>query len=103
MRHIYTSKAPTPGFYSQAVEVDPLTHTFLFISGQTGNDVNLKDEAVVDGGVGLQTTQSLKNLLLPMLLNREVVARNPTMDLYPLQQLLKVVLIPCIALFAQPI
>ena len=64
MKYIYTQKAPTPGKYSQAVLVDPLTHKLLFLSGQTGNDINLKDEMVVDGGVGPQTTQALKNLLV---------------------------------------
>ncbi|MDP3792573.1 MAG: Rid family hydrolase [bacterium] len=59
MKHIYTAEAPTPGAYSQGV----LVNGILYLSGQTGNDVNLKDEAVVDGGVGSQTTQALKNLL----------------------------------------
>ena len=59
MKHIHTSEAPTPGAYSQGV----LVNEVLYLSGQTGNDVNLKEEAVVEGGVGSQTTQALKNLL----------------------------------------
>ena len=60
MKYIRTDLAPTPGAYSQGV----LVNGTLYLSGQTGNDINLKDEAVVDGGVGPQTTQALKNLAL---------------------------------------
>jgi 2-iminobutanoate/2-iminopropanoate deaminase len=63
MRHIFTDKAPTPGAYSQGVLVDPRNKDILFLAGQTGNDKEQKDEPVVEGGVGPQTTQALNNLL----------------------------------------
>lgn len=63
MRHIRTKGAPTPGAYSQAVLVDPMTHCLLFLAGQTGNDPGSEGEAVVEGGIGPQTTQTLKNML----------------------------------------
>ena len=63
MKSIYTDIAPTPGAYSQGVLVDPTTHKLLFLAGQTGNDKASEGEAVVDGGVGSQTTQTLKNML----------------------------------------
>ena len=62
-RHIFTGNAPTPGAYSQAILVDPLTHLLLFIAGQTGNDPSRNGEPVVDGGVGPQTTRGLNNML----------------------------------------
>lgn len=62
MKHVYTKKAPTPGAYSQGVLVDPGTHKLLFLAGQTGNDKSRKGEPVVEGGVGPQTTQCLKNI-----------------------------------------
>ncbi len=63
MQRIFTDKAPTPGAYSQGVLVNPLTHNILFLAGQTGNDKSREGEPVVDGGVGPQTTQTLKNML----------------------------------------
>ena len=63
MRHIHTLNAPTPGAYSQGVLVDPLTHCLLFVAGQTGNDPTKQDQPVVEGGIGPQTTQILKNIL----------------------------------------
>lgn len=63
MKQIFTNAAPTPGAYSQAVLVDPMTHVLLFLAGQTGNDNSREGEPVVEGGVGPQTTQTLKNML----------------------------------------
>jgi len=63
MKHIRTSFAPEPGFYNQGVLVDPNSHTFLFLAGQTGNIPGIKDEPVIEGGVLAQTTQTLENLL----------------------------------------
>ena len=34
----------------------------MFIAGQTGNDPSKPQEPVVDGGVGPQTTQALRNI-----------------------------------------
>jgi 2-iminobutanoate/2-iminopropanoate deaminase len=58
-QYIHTKNAPTPGSYSQGV----LVNEILYLSGQTANDINLKDEAVVEGGVYAQTRQCLNNLL----------------------------------------
>lgn len=63
MQKIFTEEAPTPGAYSQGVLVSPTTYKILFLAGQTGNSKSLENETVVDGGVGPQTTQALKNLL----------------------------------------
>ena len=63
MRMIFTSKVPAPGAYSPGVLIDPLTHDLLFLAGQTANDPNKEGEPIVDGGVGPQTTQTLKNML----------------------------------------
>ena len=64
-RYLFTDKAPTPGFYSQAVCVNPGDCTLVFLAGQTGNlpKVEDKEEPVVSGGLGPQTTQALKNIL----------------------------------------
>lgn len=63
MKHLLTKSAPEPGFYSQAVTVDVGEHTFVFLAGQTGNIPGVKDEPVIDGGLGPQTTQTLKNIV----------------------------------------
>lgn len=62
MKHVHTDQAPTPGAYSQGVLVNSSTHNILFLAGQTGNDKNREGESVVEGGVGPQTTQCLKNI-----------------------------------------
>ncbi|MEX2052810.1 MAG: RidA family protein [Candidatus Paceibacterota bacterium] len=59
---IFTSNAPTPGFYSQAVAIRLKTYTRVILAGQTGNIPDGKDEPVIEGGVGPQTTQILKNI-----------------------------------------
>ncbi|MFA5830233.1 MAG: RidA family protein [Candidatus Paceibacterota bacterium] len=61
--YIDTTNAPTPGFYSQAVVVDPEKCNLLFLAGQTGNISELPDEPVVSGGLYQQTFQALKNIL----------------------------------------
>lgn len=58
-----TKNAPEPGFYSQAVTVDVGKHTLVFLAGQTGNIPGVKDEPVISGGLGPQTTQILKNIV----------------------------------------
>ncbi|MBI2639406.1 MAG: RidA family protein [Candidatus Sungbacteria bacterium] len=63
MQYILTDKAPKPGCYSQAVAVKCGDHTHLYLSGQTGNVPGVEGEPVIDGGVGPQTTQTLKNIL----------------------------------------
>ncbi len=60
---ITSNEAPTPGLYSQAILIDPLTHKLLLLSGQTGNDKDLPGEAVVDGGYYEQALQALRNML----------------------------------------
>lgn len=63
MKHLLTKNAPEPGFYSQAVTVEMGQHTLVFLAGQTGNIPGVKDEPVIDGGLGPQTTQTLKNIV----------------------------------------
>jgi len=63
VRHIFTDRAPEPGFYSPAVAVDVGNSTLVFLSGQTGNVPGLPGEPVIRGGVGPQTYQALKNIL----------------------------------------
>ena len=64
MEYITNAKdAPGPGFYSQAVIAHLGSYKLTFLAGQTGNDPNLPGEPVVEGGVGPQTTQALKNIL----------------------------------------
>ncbi len=63
VRHLLTDKAPEPGFYSQAVSVNVGEHTLVFLAGQTGNVPGIKDEPVIEGGLGPQTTQTLKNIV----------------------------------------
>jgi enamine deaminase RidA (YjgF/YER057c/UK114 family) len=62
-KYISTDKAPTPGSYSQAVCVDSEYYRFVFLAGQTGNLPGVAGEPVIEGGVGPQTTQTLKNIL----------------------------------------
>ncbi len=63
MKHHLTHKAPKPGFYSQAVSIDPKDCTLVFLAGQTGNVPRIKNEPVIEGGLGPQTTQTLKNIV----------------------------------------
>lgn len=62
-KFIHTAMAPTPGLYSQAVLIDPLYHSLLFLSGQTGNNPLDDSQSVVDGGFLPQTQMALSNLL----------------------------------------
>ena len=59
---LLTDKAPIPGAYSQAVTVDVGNSTLIFLAGQTGNIPGVGDEPVIEGGIGPQTTQILKNI-----------------------------------------
>jgi enamine deaminase RidA (YjgF/YER057c/UK114 family) len=63
MKHILTKSAPEPGFYSQAVLVDPEKCNLLFLAGQTGNIPRVPDEPIVSGGLYPQTFQALRNIL----------------------------------------
>jgi len=57
-KHVFTSQAPKPiGPYSQGV----ISGGLLFISGQIPLDP--KTNALVDGDIGAQTEQVLKNLM----------------------------------------
>jgi enamine deaminase RidA (YjgF/YER057c/UK114 family) len=56
---IFTTKAPTPGYYSQGV----LVNGTLYLAGQTGNVPWIKGEPVALGGIGPQTAQALENIL----------------------------------------
>ncbi len=60
-KRVLTKKAPAPGYYSQAV-IAPKDHDIVFLAGQTGNIPGIEGEPVVEGGVGPQTTQALKNI-----------------------------------------
>lgn len=64
MEYIQTDKTPTPGNYSQAVIIDIGRGQLIYTAGQTGNIPSIlnKDEPVIEGGIGPQTTQALKNL-----------------------------------------
>jgi 2-iminobutanoate/2-iminopropanoate deaminase len=61
---IRTDRAPTPGNYNQAFKVDVGLSYLLYTAGQTGNLPSIEDidEPVVEGGIGPQTTQTLKNI-----------------------------------------
>jgi len=60
---IFTDKAPKPGCYSQAVSEKIGDSIVVFLSGQTGNVPGVEGEPVIEGGVGPQTTQALKNIV----------------------------------------
>lgn len=59
---ISTKNAPTPGNYSQGRVVDLGNHYVVHCAGQTGNNPEMEDEAIVDGGIGPQTVQALRNI-----------------------------------------
>jgi 2-iminobutanoate/2-iminopropanoate deaminase len=58
---INTANAPTPGNYSHGRLIDLGNCFALHTAGQTGNDTVSGD--VVEGGIGPQTAQTLKNVL----------------------------------------
>ena len=58
---VKTEKAPTPGLYNQGILSSG--SKYLFIAGQTGNISGVEGEPVIEGGIGPQTTQALKNLV----------------------------------------
>ena len=62
---IETDRAPSPGAYSQAVALFYQDRVEIKLAGQTGNLPPLENprESVIEGGIGPQTTQTLKNLL----------------------------------------
>lgn len=59
---ITTLHAPTPGNYSQGRVVDLENHYVVHCAGQTGNNPETKEEAIVEGGIGPQTIQALHNI-----------------------------------------
>lgn len=63
MEYFFTNKAPKPGFYSQAISVNPVNCDLLFLAGQTGNIPEIEGEPVIVGGLGPQTIQALKNIV----------------------------------------
>ncbi len=64
MIHINTKNAPTSDFYNQGILIKTYDKNLelLFLSGQTGNNPEVKGEPVIEGGVGPQTKQALQNL-----------------------------------------
>ncbi|MBI2109304.1 MAG: RidA family protein [Parcubacteria group bacterium] len=63
MEYTRTDKAPAPGAYSQATVVEVEDKKFVYCAGQTGNVPDGKDDLVIEGGLGPQTTQALQNIL----------------------------------------
>src|SRR3989338_5635859 len=58
-REILTKNAPEPGNYSQAIKIDVGTGYMVYLAGQTGN---LPSGQLVEGGIGPQTSQAIRNL-----------------------------------------
>ena len=62
VQFLNTLNAPQPGAYTQVALVDLGNVIYAHLAGVTGNIPDGKDEPMIEGGLGPQVTQTLRNI-----------------------------------------